>query len=117
MKKVLKWIGIVLGSLIALILLVVVGMYIKARIEFTRKYDVKVESIVAPTDAASIEHGGHLATILCMECHAKDLGGTPDWFDGGALGGANTPNLTTGKGGLGSQLTNEDFVRILRHGM
>ncbi len=117
MKKILKWIGIVLGSLIALILLAVAGMYIKARVEFTRKYEVKVESISVPTDAASIEHGAHLATILCMECHSKDLGGTPDWFDGGPLGGANTPNLTTGKGGLGSQLTDEELVRILRHGI
>ncbi len=81
------------------------------------KYEVKVESVTVPTVAASIEHGGHFATILCMECHAKDLGGTPDWFNIGPIGSANTPNLTTGKGGLGSQLTDEDFVRVLRHGV
>ncbi len=91
MKRILKWVGIVLGSLIALILLVAVGLYTKSRIEFSQKYQVKVQAVSVPTDAASIEHGAHLATILCMECHAKDLGGTPDWFDGGALGGANAP--------------------------
>ncbi len=117
MKKVLKWIGIVLGSLIVLILLTAVGLYTKSRVEFAQKYDVKVESVPVPTDAPSIDHGGHVATFLCMECHAKDLGGTPDWFNGGSLGGANTPNLTTGKGGLGGQLTDEDFIRILRHGV
>jgi mono/diheme cytochrome c family protein len=116
-KRVLKGIGIVLGSLIALILLVAVVLFAKSRVEFSKKYEVKVESVVVLTDVASIEHGGHLATILCMECHAKDLGGTPDWFDGGPMGGANTPNLTSGKGGLGGQLSNEDLVRILRHGV
>jgi mono/diheme cytochrome c family protein len=117
MKKVLKWIGIVLGSLIALVLLIAIGLYTKSRLEFNKKYEVTVEDVSIPTDAASIEHGQHLATILCMECHAKDLGGTPDWFNGGPMGGANTPNLTRGKGGLGSQLTDTDFVRVLRHGV
>jgi mono/diheme cytochrome c family protein len=78
---------------------------------------VNVASVSVPTDAASIEHGKHLATILCMECHAKDLGGTPNWFELGPMGGANTPNLTTGKGGLGSQLTDEDLMRVLRNGV
>ncbi len=117
MKKVLKWIGIVLGALIGLILLVALGLYIKGRTEFSRKYDVHVEAVTIPTDAASLARGQHLATILCAECHQQDLGGKQDWFDGGPLGGANTPNLTTGKGGLGSQLTDADFVRVLRHGV
>jgi len=117
MKKILRWIGIVLGSLIVLVLLTVVVLYTKSRLEFTKKYSVNVASVSIPTDAASIEHGQHLATSLCMECHAKDLGGTPNWFELGPMGGANTPNLTIGKGGLGSQLTDEDLVRVLRYGV
>ena len=117
MKKILKWIGIVLGSLIVLVLLTVLVLYTKSRLEFTKKYSVNVASVSVPTDAASIEHGKHLATFLCMECHARDLGGTPNWFELGPMGGANTPNLTTGKGGLGSQLTDEDFMRVLRNGV
>jgi mono/diheme cytochrome c family protein len=117
MKKVFKWIGIVLGAIIGLILLVVVGLYIKGRAEFSRKYDVNVESVAIPTDAASLARGQHLATILCAECHEQDLGGNPDWFDGGGLGSATTPNLTTGKGGLGNQLADADFIRVLRHGV
>ena len=41
MKKILKWIGIVLGSLIVLVLLTVVALYAKSRLEFTKKYSVK----------------------------------------------------------------------------
>lgn len=117
MKKVLKWIGIVLGGLIGLVLLLALGLYAKARLEFSRKYDVQVESISIPTDAASVQRGQHLATILCMECHAADLGGKPDFFEGGALGSAASPNLTSGNSGLRAPLTTEDFVRVLRHGV
>jgi mono/diheme cytochrome c family protein len=117
MKRVLKWIGIVVASLLGLVILIALGLYAKARLEFGRTYNLQVESVTIPTDAPSIQRGQHLATFLCMECHGKDLGGNPAWFDAGPIGGASTPNLTTGQGGLGSQLTDVDFVRVLRHGV
>jgi mono/diheme cytochrome c family protein len=117
MLKILKWIGIVIGSLIGLALLVAAGLYTKSRLEFGSKYAVQVSSIHVPSDAAAVDHGRHLATFLCMECHGEDLGGVPRWFDGGPLGTADAPNLTTGNGGLGSQFTDADFVRVLRHGV
>ena len=43
MKKILKWIGIVIGSLIGLILIVAIGLYTKSRLEFGTKYNVQVE--------------------------------------------------------------------------
>jgi len=116
-KKVLKWIGIVLGSLIVLILLVVLGLYTKSRLEFGAKYNLNVETVNIPTDAASIERGKHLTTILCMECHGDNLDGKKDWFSAGPLGSADTPNLTSGQGGIGGQFSDADFVRVLRHGV
>lgn len=115
--RVLKWIGIVLGSLVGLILLVAVVLFLKSGVEFSNKYDVQVEALTVPTDAPSIERGHHLAVILCMECHGADLGGDPKFFDGGALGHAVSPNLTSGPGGLGGQFTDADFVRVLRYGV
>lgn len=117
MRRVLKWIGIVLASLIGLVVLVLGGLYAKSRLEFSTKYNVQVESVSLPTDGASIARGQHLATILCEECHAKDMGGTLGWFPPGMLGTADTPNLTTGKGGLSREFTDADFVRVLRHGV
>lgn len=117
MKRVLKWIGIVLGSLIGLIVLVTVGLFLKSRIEFSKKYDVQVSAVTVPTDAASIERGHHLATILCMECHMADLGGDPNFFNGGALGKGLAPNLTTGQGGIAGQFTDADFARVIRYGV
>src|ERR1700690_3526745 len=117
MKKVLKWVGIVLGSLILLIVLIALGFYTKCRVEFSTKYNVNVESVSIPTDAASIQRGQHFATILCMECHGDNLGGKTKWFNLGPLGSADTPNLTSGNGGIGGQFTTGDFVRVLRHGV
>ncbi|MCL4528333.1 MAG: cytochrome c [Chloroflexi bacterium] len=117
MKKVLKGIGFVFGSLIGLIILLALGLYMKSRLEFSHTYNVNVESASIPTDATSIDHGKHLATILCMECHSQDLGGDTNWMALGALGGVKAPNLTNGKYGIAGQLSNTDLVRILRHGV
>ncbi len=117
MKTVFKWIAIVLGSLVGLLLLLALGLYGKARLEFTKRYQVQVESIAVPTDAASDERGKHLAAILCEECHQPDLGGDANWFNGGALGVGAAPNLTNGKGGLAAQFSDADFVRVVRHGV
>ena len=117
MRTVLKWIGIVLGSLLGLIVLVALVLFTKSRLEFTKKYQPQVESVSVPTDAASLERGKHLATILCMECHESDLGGNPQWFAAGGLGSGSAPNLTSGQGGIGAQFSDADFVRVLRHGV
>lgn len=117
MKRALKWFGIVIGGLVGLIVLIALGLYAKSRLEFGQRFAVQVESVNVPTDAASIEHGKHLATVLCMECHGRDLGGNPNFLPPSPLGAAVTPNLTTGAGGLGATFTNADFVRVLRHGV
>ena len=117
MQKVLKWIGIVLGSLIGLILLVALGLFTKSKLEFSAKYQVRVEAVSIPTDAASLDRGKHLAAFLCVECHGQDMGGNPNFFSGGALGAASAPNLTSGQGGIGAKFANTDFVRVLRHGI
>ncbi len=117
MKNILKWIGIVLGGLIGLLLLVAVILYTKSRVEFARKYQAQADAIAIPNDAASIEHGHHLATILCMECHQADLGGDPNFFQGGPIGSVTAPNLTPGQGGLGAAFSDADFVRAVRHGV
>lgn len=57
MKKVLKWIGIVLGSLIGLVLLVAIVLFAKSRLEFSHNYQVQVKSVAVSTDAASMERG------------------------------------------------------------
>jgi mono/diheme cytochrome c family protein len=116
-KKILKWIGIVLGSLIGLLLLTGVGLYAKAMAQVNKTYDVQVRLVEIPTDAESIEHGRHLVDFLCAECHGDDLGGKPVFIDLPGLAIISTPNITSGQGSITADFTDEDWVRALRHGV
>jgi hypothetical protein len=115
MKKVLKWIGILFGGLIGLLLLVALALCAKTRIQFNKTYDVKVESIAIPVDSASLEHGKHLTYILCAECHGEDLGGKPNWLVLPNIGVISPPNLTSGKGSVTANFSDADWARLLRH--
>ena len=117
MKKVFKWIGIALGSLVGLILVLAAVFYLMGNARLNKIYDFPPSDIVLPTDAASIEYGKHRAEILCQGCHGDDLSGVNNWFDGGPLGKINSANLTSGEGGIGIDFTTEDYVRAIRHGI
>ncbi len=118
-RKILKWIGIVLGSLIGLLVLAFVVLYTIGTAKWNRlhgKYGVPVESITVPTDQASIVRGEHIATIrMCGHCHMENLSGQ--------TAGApimiilSVPNLTSGAGGVGAINTDADWVRAIRHGV
>ena len=118
-RKVLKWIGIVLGSLFGLLVLAFVVLFIIGSVQWNRlhgQYDVPVEMIAIPTDSASITRGEHIATIrMCRQCHLDNLGGQT----AGAplLITLSVPNLTPGIGGIGATNTDEDWVRAIRHGV
>ena len=51
MKQALKWFGMILGGLVGLILLTALGLYAKTRIQFNKTYDVRVETVIIPTDS------------------------------------------------------------------
>lgn len=117
MKKVLKWIGIVLGSLIGLILVVGLGAMAMGNARLSKMYDFPPSNLVIPTDAASIEFGKHRAESLCEGCHGKDLSGIENWFNAPPLGRIDSANLTAGEGGVGREFTDEDYARAIRHGI
>ena len=118
MKKVLKWIGIVLGSLIGLLLVAALVLYLKGNAQLSKTYDFPPSNITIPTDAESIEFGRHRAESLCQGCHGEDLSGINNWFEGGPLGTIDSANLTSGEGGFGREATSdEDYVKAIRHGI
>jgi cytochrome c553 len=118
-RKILKRIGIVLGSLIGLAVLGFAVLYIIGSVQWSKlhgKYDVPVETIDIPTDQASIARGEHVATIhMCRHCHLDDLSGQTAGVP--ILVTLSVPNLTSGAGGLGTTDTDEDWVRAIRHGV
>jgi len=118
MKKVMKWIGIVLGSLIGLILVVGFILFLMGNARLNKTYDFPPSNITIPTDEASIEFGKHRAESLCQGCHSADLSGINEWFSAGPLGTIDSANLTTGEGGFGKEVkSDEDYVRAIRHGI
>ena len=118
MRKWLKRLGIGAGSLVALILLAVVGVYGFSSSGLRRTYDVTEATLVIPRDSATLERGKHLAVAIgkCVECHGPDLAGV-QLFSDPAFGQLTSSNLTKGKGGIGGTYTDADFVKALRHGV
>lgn len=118
MKKVFKWIGIVLGLLVGLIVLAGVVLFVTGNSRLSKTYDFPPSGIVIPTDAASIEYGRHRVETLCVDCHAGDLGGVIGWTVVGPLATIDSANLTSGEGGIGEEFTtDEDYVLAIRHGV
>lgn len=117
MKKVLKWIGVVLGSLIGLLLVMGAVMFLLGNARFNKTYEFPSSEIVLPTDQASLELGKHRVQSLCAGCHGEDLSGIEKWFNAPPLGTVDSANLTSGKGGVGAAYTDEDYVSAIRHGI
>jgi mono/diheme cytochrome c family protein len=116
MKKFLKWLSIVLGVLIGLIMLVVAGFYLNANTKLNRIYQVSNDNLPIPTDAASIARGEHIAKSLCIGCHGDNLAGKV-FMDSPAIAIVDSANLTSGKGGMWEEYSEQDVVRAIRHGI
>ena len=116
MRKALKWIGMVLGGLIGLILIAAIVLYIDASVRLNKTYLIQAETVSFPTDAASIQRGRHLADVFCAECHSDDYRGKV-FFNVPPIGIINALNLTSGEGGAGSEFTDANWVLAVRHGI
>jgi mono/diheme cytochrome c family protein len=87
--------------------------------KLARTFDAPPASLQIPQDdAAALARGEHLvhAITICGECHAPDLGGQV-LVDDAPMGFLPAPNLTSGRGGIGSTYTVDDWVRALRYGI
>jgi mono/diheme cytochrome c family protein len=117
-KKILKWAGIVVGSLIGVIVVIALVLFLLGSSKVGKDYDVQVASIPIPTGADAVERGRHyIETLgLCSECHGDRLEGDI-LEDDPAFGTLAPPNLTSGAGGIGGTLTDIDYVRSIRHGI
>jgi cytochrome c553 len=115
MKKVLKWIGIVLGAVILVALLG--AFYLKTKFEKLdgRKFETKVTAITIPTDSTSLARG-RVLTVSCRHCHGEDFAGKA-FFDDPSIGFMASANLTHSAGSATEKYTDLDWVRTLRHGL
>ena len=76
MRRLLKWLGVVVAVLVGLVAVAVLFVAIASERRIDKTYDIAVAPLILPTDAASLAEGQRLATIRgCTECHGADLGG------------------------------------------
>jgi mono/diheme cytochrome c family protein len=117
MRKVLKWIGIVLGGLIGLVVLALVVIYFIVGARLNKTYDIPAEAVTVPTDAATVKRGEVLTNYAgCTDCHTANLAGDI-WEDTAIFARFGPANLTSGAGGIGNTFGDADWVRAIRHGI
>lgn len=117
MKRVLKWIGIILAGLVGVVVLIALGGYIASEQRINRSYALVEESLTLPTDVASLAEGQRLVTMRgCTDCHAPDLGGKV-LIEDPMLGSISTANLTRGQGSATADFNVADWERAIRHGI
>ena len=118
MRRGLRRVGIGLGVLAGLAVLLVSTAFAVSERNMRRTYDIAPRDIVVPAGTASVQHGQHFARAItkCVECHGDDLGGKV-LIDDPAIGRYVPRNLTTGKGGIGGELSPRDWERAVRHGV
>lgn len=118
MKRVLKWLGYIVGGLIVVLLLAVGTIYAVTSSRMSKSYSTNVPALAIPTDSASIARGKHLAVTVgkCQGCHGDNWAGTV-FSDDPVFARLTSANLTSGKGGIGSTYKDIDWVRTLRYGV
>lgn len=85
--------------------------------KLAEQYEVALTSVALPADEGAIAWGSHLVNAItgCQDCHGPALAGAVMSDDAVAVMAA--PNLTSGRGGIGAELTDGDWVRAIRHGV
>ncbi|MGB8648613.1 MAG: cytochrome c [Anaerolineae bacterium] len=117
MRKILKWVGIGLGLVIGLVVIAVIGTMLNTDARLNKTYTIADETIPAPTDPATLARGKRWAQAYCADCHGDNLAGVNKWLDIPNLITVDSANLTSGKGGVGREFKDTDWVRAIRHGV
>ena len=118
MKRNLRWAGIAIGSILALVIILALVLMLIGGSRFNRTYDIPVATVLVPTDPASIERGKHFveAIAICQVCHGDNLAGDT-LSDDPVFARIVASNLTSGRGGIGGTYSDIDYVRAIRHGV
>lgn len=118
MKRALKWIGIVLGSLMGIALIAGAALHVVGKSRLNNAPEVATRPVAAAMGETAVARGAHLVNVVseCRECHGEQLEGSV--FIDGEIGiYVAAPNLTSGMGGVGATYTDADWERAIRHGI
>lgn len=115
MGKLIKILGYVIGTLVLIIVVAFGLIYGITSKRMNQKFELVGGPVPVPKDKASIAEGKRLFLSRgCADCHGMDLAGTVI-IDDPAIGHFAGANLTTGNGGVGSSLSDQDMARSIRH--
>jgi cytochrome c553 len=116
MRKVLKWLGIVLGSVLGLIVAAALVLFALGTSRLNATYEAPDTLVSGFGDSASLARGEHIMRIhSCQFCHGERLEGSVFLDIPPALAVAS--NLTPGRGGVGATYSGEDWDRAIRYGI
>ena len=116
MRKILKWVGLGLLGIIGIMAIAVAALSYSASARLNKIYQIQPQAVTIPTDPEALKAGEHIVSIYCTGCHGENLAGT-DFFNDPSLAVVDASNLTPGIGGIGSQYSDLDWVRAIRHGI
>jgi len=116
----LKRVGLLILGLIVAVVVALAGVWGVSSAAFAKNLDkaVPATAFEAPTDAASVERGRHIATAIakCIDCHTPGLTGQV-MIEDPAFGVLTASNLTTGGGGVLGRYDDAHLARAIRHGV
>jgi mono/diheme cytochrome c family protein len=116
-KKIGKWIGYAFVSILLICLAIYGYIYWNIEQRLHKVYPTATLPVTIPTDSASIARGAHLFVVHgCKDCHGTDLKGRY-MVNEALLGTVAAQNLTKGKGGLPADYSDQDWLRVLKHGV
>ena len=117
MKGLLKWLMIVVGGLIGVLLIIILVLYGIGQARLNKTYTITPRMVKIPTDEVSLREGKRIFQYRgCEACHGEDLQGLI-YLENPAIGQVITPNLTAGEGGIGKDRSDLDLVRAVRYGV
>jgi mono/diheme cytochrome c family protein len=114
----MKTLGKILGGIVLVVLMLLSTIFVFSTQTLNKHIEYSDASPPIPNDSASIARGRHLSRAIskCVDCHGDDLGGQVV-FDALPMARVVAPNLTTGRGGIAGDRTDDDLLRAVRHGI
>jgi mono/diheme cytochrome c family protein len=114
----MKTLGKILGGIVLVCLMILATIFVFSTQTLNRHIEYSDASPPVLKDSAALVRGKHLSRAIgkCVECHGDDLGGKVV-FDAMPMARVVAPNLTSGRGGIGGNRTDDDLLRAIRHGI
>jgi cytochrome c553 len=118
MRRALRYLWISGAVVAVLTVAAVAAVYAISERALRQRYPTPALGLAVPMGPEAVTRGEHLARAIgsCGLCHGDDLGGKV-YADIRWIGIVVGPNLTRGRGGVGSVFGDPDWVRALRYGV